>query len=510
MADVIAFYRAGDEYGELSNFAAYPIFVRGKRWPTSEHFSQAQKFAGTPHEEEIRRAKKPHLAAEMGRDRVRGAAGRLTRSSASHVGGPMLALLLALGFASDPDREFDRQAEALEHAAREGIVDGDELWLRAAVIRHGLGQDRRAAAGLDTREVAHRGDPGHVAALFWSRRVLLATEDERLAHAERYLKEHARHGRRDHRVLAEATVGTILWRRACPRGDADLDCLTVQLRVAVYADHSDRSRSERPLELKKKKQPAIPRQYREMSKVCSMVAPGGIMTVHPRDERLAARARRHLERAERLAREGEMPDESRDEVAAALALVAVYRLDPRLWEYLALTRPYPLRFAPDLWADKRTRVAQAREVAPSRRRLVEFLRAVAERSAELREQYVALLRDEAAARLPALHMRARLVEALVVQELGRAAIPAGLASEADAMAFCAGFAPQVAAAEEALVQAWSRGVAAGTRYAWDRVAERCGGLLTHRYPDEWPANAEFFAAPAPAVPGWIGVQFEAP
>jgi len=161
-------------------------------------------------------------------------------------------------------------------------------------------------------------------------------------------------------------------------------------------------------------------------------------------------------------------------------------------------------------ADERTRVAQAREAAPSRRRHVEFLRAVAERSAELREQYAALLRDEAAARLPALHMRAGLVEALVVQELGRAAIPAGLASEADAMAFCAGFAPQVAAAEEALVQAWSRCVAAGTRYAWDHVAERCGGLLTHRDPDEWPANAEFFAAPGPAVPGWIGVQIEAP
>ena len=71
MADVIAFYRAGDEYGELSNFAAYPIFVRGKRWPTSEHYFQAQKFAGTPHAEEIRRAKKPRIAADMGRDRKR-------------------------------------------------------------------------------------------------------------------------------------------------------------------------------------------------------------------------------------------------------------------------------------------------------------------------------------------------------------------------------------------------------------------------------------------------------
>lgn len=68
---MIEFYLVGDEYGEFSNFAAFPIFVRGKRWATSEHFFQAQKFAGTKHEEEVRLAKKPRLAAEMGRDRKR-------------------------------------------------------------------------------------------------------------------------------------------------------------------------------------------------------------------------------------------------------------------------------------------------------------------------------------------------------------------------------------------------------------------------------------------------------
>lgn len=71
MSDVIEFYAVGDAYGELSNFAPFSIVLRGKRWPTSEHFFQAQKFAGTPHEEEVRRAKKPRLAAEMGRDRKR-------------------------------------------------------------------------------------------------------------------------------------------------------------------------------------------------------------------------------------------------------------------------------------------------------------------------------------------------------------------------------------------------------------------------------------------------------
>lgn len=71
MPDVIEFYSAGDPYGEFSNFAPFPITIRGERWPTSEHYFQGQKFAGTPHETEIRRAKKPRIAAEMGRDRKR-------------------------------------------------------------------------------------------------------------------------------------------------------------------------------------------------------------------------------------------------------------------------------------------------------------------------------------------------------------------------------------------------------------------------------------------------------
>lgn len=71
MPDVIEFYAVGEAYGEFSNFAAYPISLHGKRWPTSEHFFQAQKFAGTQHEELVRHARKPMIAAEMGRDRKR-------------------------------------------------------------------------------------------------------------------------------------------------------------------------------------------------------------------------------------------------------------------------------------------------------------------------------------------------------------------------------------------------------------------------------------------------------
>jgi len=65
----INFYRTGDAYGEFSNFAALPIEVKGKRWPTVEHYFQAQKFAGTEYEEAIRQTKSPMIAARLGRSR---------------------------------------------------------------------------------------------------------------------------------------------------------------------------------------------------------------------------------------------------------------------------------------------------------------------------------------------------------------------------------------------------------------------------------------------------------
>ena len=68
----IKFYSTQDEYGAFSNFAPYPFTLDGKRWPTSEHYFQAQKFAGTKdeaHAEQIRKANSPVIAARMGRSR---------------------------------------------------------------------------------------------------------------------------------------------------------------------------------------------------------------------------------------------------------------------------------------------------------------------------------------------------------------------------------------------------------------------------------------------------------
>lgn len=67
----IYFYTVNEKYGGFSNFSPHGFELDGVYWPTSEHYFQAQKFAGTLHAEQIRLVKKPKDAATMGRDRSR-------------------------------------------------------------------------------------------------------------------------------------------------------------------------------------------------------------------------------------------------------------------------------------------------------------------------------------------------------------------------------------------------------------------------------------------------------
>jgi N-glycosidase YbiA len=67
----IYFYGTRGEYGAFSNFSRHGFTLDGLYWATSEHYFQAQKFAGTEHELLIQQAKTPKLAATMGRDRAR-------------------------------------------------------------------------------------------------------------------------------------------------------------------------------------------------------------------------------------------------------------------------------------------------------------------------------------------------------------------------------------------------------------------------------------------------------
>jgi N-glycosidase YbiA len=65
----IEFYSTKGDHGFLSNFAAFPVTVDGRVWPTSEHCFQAQKFSDSEYQETIRQAQSPMIAARLGRSR---------------------------------------------------------------------------------------------------------------------------------------------------------------------------------------------------------------------------------------------------------------------------------------------------------------------------------------------------------------------------------------------------------------------------------------------------------
>ena len=72
MTEPIKFYSTNGPYGPFSNFARYPIKYNGDTWPTSEHAFQAQKFPKDSHHySDVRKAKGPKEAAQIGRDRKR-------------------------------------------------------------------------------------------------------------------------------------------------------------------------------------------------------------------------------------------------------------------------------------------------------------------------------------------------------------------------------------------------------------------------------------------------------
>ena len=65
----IYFYSVTDEYGAFSNFAQYPIRLKGVIWPTTEHYFQAMKMSDLKNQKKILKAKRAIDAARIGRNR---------------------------------------------------------------------------------------------------------------------------------------------------------------------------------------------------------------------------------------------------------------------------------------------------------------------------------------------------------------------------------------------------------------------------------------------------------
>ncbi|MDR3459229.1 MAG: NADAR family protein [Verrucomicrobiae bacterium] len=138
----ILFYRINEPYGGFSNFSPHPFELKGKQWPTTEHYFQAQKFPGTEHEEAVRLAKSPMIAARMGRSRE-----RPLRSDWETVKDDIMREALAAKFAQHPplrQQLLDTEnAELIEHTTNDSYwADGGD----------GTGKNRLGQLLMELRE----------------------------------------------------------------------------------------------------------------------------------------------------------------------------------------------------------------------------------------------------------------------------------------------------------------------------------------------------------------------
>ena len=64
----IHFYNRDDPYYEFTNFYECTIDLDSRKWRTTEHYFQAQKFVGTPYVELIRQMQRPREAFDLSRN----------------------------------------------------------------------------------------------------------------------------------------------------------------------------------------------------------------------------------------------------------------------------------------------------------------------------------------------------------------------------------------------------------------------------------------------------------
>lgn len=73
MSQPIRFFSRDSKFFALSNFAPYGFELDGVKWPTVEHYFQAQKFTSSSsneHRERIRTSNSPRQAKALGQSRL--------------------------------------------------------------------------------------------------------------------------------------------------------------------------------------------------------------------------------------------------------------------------------------------------------------------------------------------------------------------------------------------------------------------------------------------------------
>lgn len=387
---------------------------------------------------------------------------------------------------------YDDAAERYEEYARRYGSDefaGDALE-NAFLFRLGLGQHERATADLERYEALYRRkDPQRAAGIAWARHELLDDPDERLRHAEEFIRGYGRKGGLDRLVVAHATAGQVLWRRSCPKKLLGDVCVSVRRQRATAGEGTRRQAAE----LRRRTARSIPDRCGQATQ--------GVVTVHRRDAKLAAAAQAHFERALALAGKAQAPADDVDRTAAlrdAVGSSMVYRTDARYEDYLRIEMPDELDFHLEEWKKgsgiprlERQYQAQLRRVEDTRRRFKAFFDdKVAERDA-LVAAYAEVLSSKSPHWVLASAARSAVVYQNFADQLHRAEVPRSIRTEEAYDDYCFGLADYAEPLQQAATEALRYCLERSTEYQYfDEFSRMCEEELQQREPDAYPATNE--------------------
>jgi len=404
---------------------------------------------------------------------------------------------------------YDKAAERMEAYAQQYVKDDEspDFLRNAYLFRLGLGQNDQATANLTKYESLYKKDKPELAAkIFWSKHDILKTDEEKLKHAEEYLKTYGKTGGLDRRIVAEASIGQILWRQSCDKGLLYDSCMTVERKVAQAGEKA----RQRAIELKRKTK-AKPKASsggtkakQDIPKNCGQ-ATSGIVKVFPRNKKRADEAQKYFDSVLKQSKgKVSIPEEDRqraEDFRNAVAMAQVYRADVQYEEYVVIAMPTGLSFfVEDYKKDsglpkwEKEYKEQVKKKDDSVKRFTEFYQKKGKLGAELQKTYDSIVEAKQSPYwMLAAAARSAMVSQNYADQLYRAEVPAEFKTEEEAYAFCDELSDKAQPHQDAAVAKFSYCLEKSTTFQFFNDFSRlCEEELQQRDADKYPSTSEIF------------------
>lgn len=409
---------------------------------------------------------------------------------------------------------YEKAADHLEQYADKYTKDeyaGTAL-SNAYIFREGLGDEAKAKSNLEKYEALYKKkNPEKAAKIFWSKNELLENEAAKLEHARQYIKTYGNRGGVDRRIVAEATIGQILWRQSCNKDLLFDSCLTIQRKKAT-AGEDQREKAEKLRKKTKKKKNDIP-QY------CG-TSTQGLITVHARDPKKAATAQGHFREVLKLAKKkvdippGELT--RIDDFKNAVGMSMVYQADQKYEEYLTIEIPSGLEFYVEEWKKdsgmpkwEREYKEQLAKKQESEKKFKEFFTSKTKLGEQLVKEYAEVKSSKSPYWVLAAAARTAVLSQNFADQLYRAETPKSIKTEDQYFVYCDALSDYAQGPQKIAEGAFTYCLEKSTEFQYfNQFSRLCEEELQQRNPDQYPATNELFGTSiyTDSVLDVVGVQ----